>query len=104
MDEQKLKDIELKAKEIADDVKELVKEGNVTRIKIRKNDTIILNIPMTAGVLGTAVGLMAAPWTVIIATLTTIGLNCNVEVEKKDGTVIVVHGKENDDEEKEEEG
>lgn len=85
-------------KDFADDIvakiKELVKEGNVTHIRIRKDDTVVLNIPMTVGVIGTMLGLAAAPWAVIIATITTIGLKCTVEVEKKDGTVTVIHGKE----------
>lgn len=84
-----------KANEIVEKLKALVKEGNVTHIRIRKNDTIILNLPMTVGVVGTILGVVAAPWAVIIATITTVGLSCTVEVEKKDGTVTVIHGKEN---------
>ncbi len=67
----------------------------MTHIRIRRNDTIILNLPMTVGVVGTILGVAAAPWAVIIATITTVGLSCTVEVEKKDGTVTVIHGKEN---------
>ncbi len=83
------------ANEIVENLKAVVKEGNVTRIRIRKNDTIILNLPMTVGVVGTLLGVAAAPWAVIIATIGTIGLSCTVEVEKEDGTVTVIHGKEN---------
>lgn len=87
-------EVKSKADEIVEKIKALVKEGNVTRIRIRRGDTIILNLPMTAGVVGTVLGIVAAPWAVIIATITTIGLACTVEVEKKDGTVTVIHGKE----------
>ena len=31
---------------------------------------------------------------VILATISTIGFKCTVEVEKKDGTITVIHGKE----------
>ena len=82
------------ATEIVAKLKALVKEGSVTYIRIRKNDTIILNLPMTVGVVGTILGVAAAPWAVIIATITTVGLSCTVEVEKKDGSVTVIHGKE----------
>lgn len=82
------------ANAIVDRIKELVREGNVSFIRIKKNDMIILNIPMTVGVVGTILGVAAAPWAVIIATITTIGLNCTVEVEKKDGSVVVIHGRE----------
>jgi len=95
MEENNIKDeVKEGAEEIVEKIKALVKEGNVTRIRIRKDDNVILNLPMTVGVLGTVMGVVAAPWAVIIATITTIGLNCNIEVEKKDGTVTVIHGKE----------
>ena len=75
-------------------IKELLADGNVTYIRIRKDDNVILNLPMTAGIIGTVVGLVAAPWAIILATISTIGLKCIVEVEKKDGTVVLIHGKD----------
>ena len=46
-------ELEELAKDVAEKVKALVQEGNVTRVRIRKDDTVILNLPMTAGVVGT---------------------------------------------------
>ncbi len=83
-----------KADEIIDKIKALVKEGNVTRIIIRKNDTIVLNLPMTLGFIGTVLGAAAAPWALILATIATIGLDCSVEIEKENGEVTIIHGKE----------
>ena len=64
-------------KKFADDmvakVKEVVEEGNVSRIRIRKGDTIILNLPLSVGLIGTALGLVAAPWAVIRGTISTTG-------------------------------
>ena len=95
-EEEPLTDDDLK--KFADDmvakVKGLVEEGNVSRIRIRKDDTIILNLPLSVGLIGTAFGLVAAPWAVILGTISTIGFKCTVEVEKKDGTITVIHGKE----------
>ncbi len=88
-------DLKHKAEDIVEKIKEIVKEGNVSRIRIRREDNVILNLPLTVGVVGTILGLAAAPWAVIIATVTTIGLNCTVEVEKKDGSITVIHGKKN---------
>ena len=81
------------ANEIVEKIKELVREGNVTRVRIRRNDTVILNLPMTVGVAGTVIGLIAAPWALILATIATIGLDCTVEVEDKNGQITVIHGK-----------
>ena len=86
-------EIKGKVDEIVDKLKALVKEGNVTFIRIRKDDTVVLNLPMTVGIIGTVLGLAAAPWVVIIATITTVGLKCTVEVEKKDGSIVLIHGK-----------
>ena len=95
-DEAPLTDEDLKkfADDLVSKIKALVAEGNVSRIRIRKDDTIILNLPLSVGIIGTALGLMAAPWAVILATISTIGFKCTVEVEKKDGTITVIHGKE----------
>lgn len=55
---------------------------------------IILNLPMTIGVIGTVVGAAAAPWALILSTIATFGLDCTVEIEKENGEVTIIHGKE----------
>ena len=95
--EAEAEDIKSEANDIAAKIKALVKDGNVTFIRIRKDDTVILNLPVTVGIIGTVIGLAAAPWIVIIATLTTLGLKCTVEVEKKDGSIVLIHGGEKQD-------
>ena len=94
MEENKMNELEEKGAEIVDKLKDMVKEGNVTRIRIRKGDTTILNLPMTVGVLGTVIGDAAAPWALVLAAIATIGLDCRVEVEKKDGEITTVYGKD----------
>lgn len=69
-------------------LKALVKEGNVARILIKRGDTTILNIPLNAGLVGTALGLAAAPWALIAATVATLGLDAKIELIKKDGTTM----------------
>ncbi len=86
-------ELESVAKDAVEKIKELVAEGNVTHIRVRKDDNVILNLPMTAGAVGAAIGLAAAPWALVIAAITTMGLHCTVEVEKKDGSVNVIYGK-----------
>ena len=89
---------EEEAKKFADEtvakLKEMYEEGKVTRIRIRKGKNVILDLPMTVGLLGAVVGLVAAPWAVILGAISTVGFKCTVEVEDKDGNVTVVHGKE----------
>ena len=82
------------AEEIVEKVKDLVKKGNVSRVRILKDDNVIVNLPLTAGVVGSVVVLAAAPWAMLLAAVTTIGLDCRVEVEKTDGEVIAIQGKD----------
>ena len=95
-EEEPLTDDDLKkfADDMVSKIKEIVEEGNVNRIRIRKDDTIILNIPLSVGLIGTVLGLAAAPWAVILGAISTVGFKCTVEIEKKDGTITVLHGKE----------
>lgn len=95
-EEEPLTDDDLKkfADDMVSKIKEIVEEGNVNRIRIRKNDTIILNIPLSVGLIETVLGLAVAPWAVILGAISTVGFKCTVEIEKKDGTITVIHGKE----------
>lgn len=69
-------------------IKELVQKGNVSRIQIRKDDNVIMNVPVNAGIVGGVLGAMAAPWALIAGTVATLGLNCSVEFIKEDGSVF----------------
>lgn len=80
------------ANELVEKLKGMIEEGNVTRVRVRKGENIILNLPVNVGLIGTAIGLIAAPWAVILGAVSAVGFKCTVEVEKKDGTVTVVYG------------
>lgn len=69
-------------------LKDLVDKGNVSRIQVRKDDNVILNVPVNAGLAGGVLGMIAAPWAVIAGTVATLGLNCSVDVVKEDGEIL----------------
>ena len=73
-------------KDAIDKLKEKVKEGNVDRIQIRKDDEIILKVPVNVGIIGGVIGLATAPWTLIAGTIAAFGFGCKLEIVKKDGT------------------
>ena len=78
---------------VVDKVKELVKKGNVSKVVVKKNDgEVLLNLPMTAGILGAVV----APWGVLAGVLSTFVFKCVVEVVKDDGTIIDVTDRANE--------
>ena len=81
------------AKDIVEKIKELVKKGNVAKVVIKKGESTIVNLPLNAGIVGGIVGLIAAPWAMLTATIATIGFDCKVELVKTDGSVIDISGK-----------
>ena len=73
-------------KPIIEKLKKMVAEGNVNRIRIRKGEDVVLNIPVNVGIIGGLIGLAAAPWALIAGTIAAFGLGCRIEVVYKDGT------------------
>lgn len=71
-------------------LKELVQKGNVSRILIRRDSDVILNLPVTVGIAGAVVGLSAAKWLLIAGVVATLGFGCTVEIVKDDGQIVSV--------------
>ncbi|MCR5342072.1 MULTISPECIES: DUF4342 domain-containing protein, partial [unclassified Butyrivibrio] len=80
------KDIGDDIKNLIDKLKKIVEEGNVDRIQIKKDDEIVLSVPVNVGIIGGIVGLAAAPWALIAGSVAAFGLGCKLIVVKKDGT------------------
>lgn len=81
-------DIKAQAQQIVEKVKEAVKDGNASRIYLKRNDETVLNISLNAGIIGAVIGLAAAPFAVLTTALISFGLDCEIEIEKKDGTIL----------------
>lgn len=79
--------------EIVEDIKKLVKKGNIARIVIKKGGDTILNLPLNAGIVGGIIGAVAAPWGLVASAVATIGFDCKIELVKTDGEVIDISGK-----------
>ena len=56
-------------KDMIEKLKAKVKEGNVDRVQIRKDDEIILKVPVNVGIIGGLIGAAAAPWALIAGTI-----------------------------------
>ncbi len=76
----------MKTNEIVARVKELVKQGNIARIRVMRNDETVMNIPLNAGIVGTAIGIAAGPWALLTAVVATLGLDCRIILVKKGGS------------------
>jgi hypothetical protein len=79
-------DLGEEVKSAVDKLKKKVKEGNVDRIQIRKDDEIVFSVPVNIGIVGGLVGLATVPWALIAGAVAAFGFGCKLEVVKKDGT------------------
>jgi CBS domain-containing protein len=62
-------------------VKELIHEGNITRIIVKnERDETLLEIPATVGVIGA----ILVPWMAALGVIAAIATRCKIIVERKD--------------------
>lgn len=80
------KEIGEKGAAIADTIKDFVRKGNVSKIVVKRDEEVILNLPVNAGI----VGVFVAPWGMVAGVVATLGFKCTVEIVKDDGEVIDV--------------
>lgn len=76
-------------KDLFKTLKLLIIEGNVTKIRITKDNETLLNIPVNL----LAVGSILMPYAPIIASIAALVTDCNIEVERKGNVVVDVNSK-----------
>lgn len=69
---------------------ELINKGNISRIKIKREDKVLVDVPVNAGV---AAGFIAIIWTpIMIASIATaVVAKLTIEVTKSDGSVEIIN-------------
>lgn len=78
------KSVENKGEHLLEKLKEILKEGNVNKITIKKDGEIVANIPINAGALGFALSPLLATVGISAAIVT----KHTIEITKKDGEVV----------------
>lgn len=69
------------ADNLVDRVRELLHEGNVTRVIIKDvNGKVLLEIPATIGV----IGVVLAPWLAALGVIAALATNCRIVVERRE--------------------
>ena len=59
-------------------LREIIKKGNVSRIKVKKGEYLILDIPVTAG----AVGAVLMPYITALGAAVAFVSKCTIEIER----------------------
>ena len=83
---------------IMDKIKELIQKGNVSKIVVKRNDNVILEMPVTVGAAGVIIGLAYAQGLLLASVIAMVGFGCSVEVYMYDGTVKTILAKDSADE------
>lgn len=78
--------ISVKGTEAMDKIKSLVQSGNVSRIRVKKDDYVIMDMPVTAG----AIGAVIMPQIAAVGTVVALLTKCTIEVERPNKEVINV--------------
>lgn len=78
----------IKESKVIEKAKAIVAKGNMSRIIVKKGDEVVLNFPLTVGV----VGAVLVPWGVIFGTIAAIGFNCAIEFVNDKGEVVDING------------
>ena len=77
--------------ELKERINGIIEKGNISRIVVKKDDRILVDVPVNAGV---AVGVIALIWTPIllaVGIVTTVAFNLTFEITKEDGSVEVIN-------------
>ncbi len=74
---------------VVDKIKSAVKKGNVSKIVISKDDDVLLNLPLTASIIGAVI----APWAAVAGVIAAFGTKCKIALVRDDGEVVDVNGR-----------
>lgn len=73
-----------RGEQIMDQLKDILAKGNATKLTIKKDNEIIINIPITAGLVSAFIAPFLSTAGITIALLA----KCSVEITQADGKVI----------------
>lgn len=76
-----------KTDERIEKLKAIVKDGNVNKIRLKKDEKVLLTVPVNVGIVGGLVGLAAAPWSILAAGAAAYGFDVKFEIVREDGSV-----------------
>ena len=79
-----LEDVKVASGQVVDRVRELIEEGNVRRISLRKGDRVLFEIPLTVGVGAGAAALLTSPLLAAVGAVAALVSDLTITVERDD--------------------
>ncbi len=71
---------------LVDKVKELIRQGNVRRVRLIHEEKVLIDIPLTVGAPAAAVAVLVAPVLAAVSAIAALVTECTIEVEKVEDT------------------
>lgn len=78
-------EVQLMGEHLVTTVKKLIYEGNVRRIIIKQEEHVVVELPLTVGV----VGVLLTPMLAAVGAISALIANCSIEVERVEPPVEV---------------
>jgi len=73
------------SEQVVKKIKELIREGNIRRVRLIHEGKTIIEIPLSVGAPAVAVGILAAPLLAAVGAFAALVTECTIEVEKVEG-------------------
>jgi len=67
---------------LVEKVKELVRQGNIRRVRLIHEEKTLIDIPLSVGAPAAAVVVLAAPLLAALAAIAALVKECTIEIEK----------------------
>ena len=67
---------------LVEKVKQLIREGNIRRVRIIHKEKTVFEIPLTVGAPAAAIGILVAPVLAALGAFAALVTECTIEVEK----------------------
>lgn len=71
--------LQVEGNELVERVRQLVREGNVSRVVVKKDDRVLLELPVTVG----AIGALLLPQLAVLGVIAAVVGACTIEVERQ---------------------
>ena len=72
--------------QLVEKVKQLIREGNIRKVRLLHEGRIIIELPLTIGAPAAAVGILAVPVLAALGAFAALVTECTIEVEKVEKT------------------
>ncbi len=96
-----IEEIEVAGSQLIEQVKELLKQGNVRQLRIRTADgDVFFETPLNVGIIAGGAVALAAPWLAILGVIAALAAKVRIEVEREAKTGEGVDKKEPEKREK----